>query len=311
MKWLIALVVVLPFIFMPATASAQTPEDDDDFTLRINGDVTIAEGERVNSVVVIDGDLTVEGEVTDFALVIDGNAVVSGSVGGDLTVISGDIDLASTAVVDNLNSVRGDIIRAPGATVTGDIHERDSFRFLWWAAGLFSILVWLAFTVTMVVAALLFAVFGGRQLAAASRAMTGDLVNTIIGGVFLWVAVPIIAGLAIVTIIALPLGLGIFLFLLPAFGFLGYLVAGTRLGTWLVGLGGREAGERPPLAAALGTLALQLLLLIPAVGILIALLAGIWGAAALANLLYRNAGGKGFQGDEAPATPRSLGEAAQ
>jgi hypothetical protein len=304
--------VALPFVFLPAAASAQSPEgeNDDDFTLRVNGDVTVAQGESVNSVVVIDGDLIVEGEVTDFALVIKGDAVVSGSVGGDLTVISGDIDLASTAVVDNLNSIRGDVIRASGATVTGDIHERDSFRFLWWAAGLLSILLWIGMTVTLIVAALLFALFGGRQLTAAARAMTGDLVNSIIGGVFLWIAVPILGGLAIASIVGIPLGIGVFLFLLPALGFLGYLVAGTRLGIWLLGLGGREPGERPFLAAALGTLGLQLLILIPVVGVFIAILSGLWGGGALAFQLYRSAGGKGFEGDEASVTPQSAGGAA-
>jgi hypothetical protein len=301
-KWLFAILVALPFVFLPAAASAQSPLNDDegDFNLRINGDVTIAEGETVSSVVVIDGDLTVEGEVADFALVIEGDAIVSGSVAGDLTVISGDIDLASTAVVENLNSIRGDIIRAPGATVTGDVSERDSFRFLWWAAGLFSVLLWIGMTVTMVVAALLFALFGGHQLGSASRAMTGQLVNTIIGGVFLWVAVPIVAGLAMVTIVGIPLGIGVFLFLLPALGFLGYLVAGTRLGMWLLSLGRREPGERPFLAAALGTLGLQLLILIPFLGILIAVVAGLWGAGALAFRLYRGAGGKDFEGETAP-----------
>jgi hypothetical protein len=301
MKWLIVLLLALSAAFSPAVASAQSPEADDDFTLRVNGDVTIAEGETVNSVVVIDGNLTIEGNVTDFALVIDGNAVVSGRVGGDLTVISGDIDLAGSAVVDNLTSIRGDIVRATGATINGDIHERDSFRFLWWAAGLFSVLIWLGMTVSLVAAALLFAAFGGRQLATAARAMTGDLVNTIIGAVFFWVGVPILAGLAIATIVGLPLGLGILVFLLPSFGFLGYLVAGTRLGIWLLALGGREAGERPFLAAGLGTLALQLLVLIPALGILIALLAGVWGAGALAFRIYRGAGGKSFEGGESPA----------
>jgi hypothetical protein len=309
MKWVIGLVLALPFIVIPATASAQSPQDDDDFNLRINGDVTIAEAESVNSVVVINGDLTVEGEVTDFALVIGGDAIVSGSVGGDLTVISGDINLASTAVVDNLNSIRGDINRASGATVLGDVNERDSFRFLWWAAGLFSILLWLGLTIAVIASALIFAAFGGRQLSAASRGMTGALVNTIIGGVFLWVGVPILAGIAIATIVGLPLGLGILLFLLPTFGFLGYLVAGTRLGMWLLGLGGREAGDRPFLAAGLGMLALQLLVLIPVLGIAIALLAGIWGGGALAFRLYHNAGGKDFEGAEETA-PQSAGDMA-
>ena len=301
MKWMLALILALPFAFIPSAALAQSPQQNDDFTLRINGDVVIASGDKVNSVVVIDGNLTVDGEVTDFVLVIKGDATINGTVGGDLTVINGDVNLASTAVVDNVNSVRGDINRAQGATITGDIHERDNFRFLWAAAGLFSVLFWIAMTIAMVVAALVFAAFGGRQLAAAARSMTGDLVNTIIGAVFFWVGVPLLAVLALITVIGIPIGIGLLLFLLPTIGFLGYLITGTRLGTWLLGLGGREAGERPFLAAALGTLVLQLLVLIPVIGIVIAIVAGIWGGGALAFRIYRGAGGKGFESPEVGA----------
>jgi hypothetical protein len=303
---LIALLIALPFVLIPASASAQSPEDDDDFTLRVNGDVVIQRGESVNSVVVVNGDLTVNGEVTDFALVIDGNARVTGTMDGDLTVISGDIELTSSAVVENVNSIRGDIIRAAGATVTGDVNERDSFTFLWWAAGLFSILLWIGMTLAMVIAALLFAAFGGRQLAAAARAMTGDIVNTILGAVFLWVGVPILAFLVAITIVGLPFSIGVFVFLLPALGFLGYLVACTRLGIWLLSLGGREPGEKPFLAAAIGTLVLQLIILIPGIGIFVAAVAGVWGGGALAFRLYRGAGGKGFESGETPA-PQGAG----
>jgi hypothetical protein len=299
MRWALVPIAALFLAFIPSAALAQSPERNDDFTLRINGDVSIAAGDRVNSVVVIDGNLTVDGEVTDFVLVIKGDATINGTVGGDLTVINGDINLASSAVVDNVNSVRGNINRAQGATITGDIHERDNFRFLWAAAGLFSVLFWIAMTIAMVAAALIFAAFGGRQLASAARAMTGDVVNTIIGAVFFWIGVPILAFLAIVTVIGIPIGIGLILFLLPTIGFLGYLISGTRLGTWLLGLGGREAGERPFLAAALGTLVLQLLVLIPVIGIVIAIVAGIWGGGALAFRIYRGAGGKGFENAEA------------
>jgi hypothetical protein len=306
MRWLYAMVLALPLALIPGGASAQTPDGPDDFNLRINGDITIAEGERVNSVVVIDGDLTVLGEITDFALVIDGDAFVSGGVQGDLTVIEGDIELGPTAVVENLNSVSGDIIRASGSTVTGDINDRDNFNFLWWAAGLFSILLWLGMTIAVVASALIFAAFGGQQLTSASRSMTGDLVNTIIGAVFLWIALPIVAGILLVTVVGIPLSLGVFVFLLPALAFLGYLVAGTRLGMWLLGLGGREPGERPMLAAGLGTLALQLVVLIPFLGVLIGVIAALWGGGALAYRLYRSAGGKGFESGETQA-PQGAG----
>jgi hypothetical protein len=297
MKWLATFAIALALTCLPATADAQSPssEDDEGFILRVDGDVTIPADETISAVVVINGDLTLAGTVTDFVLVIKGDALVSGSVEGDLTVISGDIELASSAVVDNVNSVRGDLVRAQGATVTGDIHERDNFRFLAAAAGVFSILFWLGMTATMVIAALVFARFGARQLTDAATLMTGDIVNSIIGTVFLWVGGPMVAVLAFITVIGIPLGLGILLFLLPALGFLGFIVAGTRLGMFLLGLGNRERNERPYLEAALGTLLLQIAILVPFIGALTAILAGIWGAGALAFVVYRGAGGQGFE----------------
>jgi hypothetical protein len=304
MKRLAMLVIAFALAALPASAAAQSPEGEDEgFIMRVDGDVVIGADERVNTVVVINGDLTLQGTVTDFVLVIEGNALVSGTVDGDLTVISGDIELTSTAVVDNVNSVRGDFVRAQGATVTGDIHERDNFRFIWGIAGLFSILFWLGMTVAMIVAALVFAHFGARQLTNAATTMTGDLVNAIIGTVVLWVGGPLLAFLAFITVIGIPVGIGILVFLLPALGFLGYLVAGTRLGTFLLGLGGREQTGPPYLAAALGVLLLQLLVLVPVFGALAALLAGAWGAGALAFNIYRGAGGKGFETPASPATP--------
>jgi hypothetical protein len=295
-KWLAVFAVALTLASLPGAAAAQSPEDNDEgFILRVNGDVVIGEDERVAAVIVIDGNLRVEGTVTDFVLVIEGDALVSGTIEGNLTVISGDIELTSNAVVEDINSVRGDLIRAQGATVTGEIHERDNFEFLWAVAGVFSLLFWVGMTVTMAVAALLFAHFGARQLSGAATLMTGDLVNSIIGTVFLWVGGPILAVLAFITVIGIPLGLGILLFLLPAMGFLGYIVAGTRLGTLVLSAGGRERSGKPYLEAVLGVVLLQLLILVPLFGAIVVLLAAIWGAGSLAFVIYRGAGGKGFE----------------
>jgi hypothetical protein len=296
MRRLMALTVGLMLALAPGTALAQSPDSrGNGFILRTRGDVVIAEGETVSSVVVIDGNLEVHGRVSNFVLVIEGDAVISGVVEGDMTVISGDIDLKAGAEVHNVNSVRGDVTRAQGATVSGDVHERDNFRFIWAVAGVFSILFWLGMTVATVAAALIFAAVGGRQLTAASRLMTGEAVNATIGTVVLWVGVPIVAVLAMITVIGLPLGLGLLLFLLPALGFLGFIVAGTRLGLAIVGLGGREVGQHPYMAAALGSLILQLLILLPFLGALIAIVGGIWGAGSLAFIAFRGAGGKGFE----------------
>jgi hypothetical protein len=300
MKLLMGLLAGVMLALLPAAASAQTPSGDDGVILRVRGDVTIPRGETVATVIVIDGNLTIEGTVRDLALVIEGNADVRGNVQGDLTVISGDIQLGSAAVVKNVNSIRGDFERAQGATVTGDVNERDNFGAFWAAAGIFSALLWLALTIVVIVADVLFALIGGRQLNTATDVMTGEPVNAILGAVFFWVGVPLLAILAMITVIGIPLGLGMLLFLLPAFGFLGYIVAATRLGVALVSRGGREAGDRPVLAAALGALLLQLLLLVPFLGALVAFIAALWGTGALAYVAFRGAGGRGFEG-RAPA----------
>jgi len=108
----------------------------------------------------------------------------------------------------------------------------------------------------------------------------------------------------VATLIGLPLGLGLLFFLLPALWFLGYIVAGARLGSFLVGLSGRESGAHPYLPTFLGLVLLQLGILVPVIGGLIAAVAGIWGAGALAYIAYRGAGGKGF----APAEPAPQGQ---
>jgi hypothetical protein len=107
----------------------------------------------------------------------------------------------------------------------------------------------------VVVAGLVFAAVGSRQLNEAARVMTGQPSNSFIGAVFLWVVLPIIAVMAMLTLIGLPLGLGLLLMVLPAMGFFGYIVAGARLGTLI--LHRDDAAQRRPLAAtALGLILL-------------------------------------------------------
>jgi hypothetical protein len=149
--------------------------------------------------------------------------------------------------------------------------------------------------VIFVVAALIFAAVGGRQLTRTAFAMTGQAVNTIVGGVFLWVALPILAVVVMLTVVGILLGIAVFMFFLPVVFLLGYIVAGTRLGLAITGRLNRESGDRPLLPAALGVIILQIIVLIPVVGWLVAAIAGIWGGAALAYTAFAAAGGKSFE----------------
>jgi hypothetical protein len=121
------------------------------------------------------------------------------------------------------------------------------------------------------------------------------------------VGAPLLAVVAFLTVIGIPLGIGILVFFLPVMGFLGYLVAGTRVGMWLLGLTKREPGERPYAEAGLGVFLLQLLVLVPFAGVVIALIAAALGAGALAYQVFRGAGGRGISqetpAEHVPASP--------
>jgi hypothetical protein len=298
-------VILLAFfaVLLPASAAAQSPGDDEDSALiRINSDALVAEGETIENLVVISADAVIEGTVTGSLVVIDGDATISGTVVDTITVISGDVILLDTATVDHVRSVRGDITRAAGATVTGDVNESD-FTGVWAAIGVLSVLLWVGITIAAIVAGIVFAIIGGRQLRAASTLMTGEAVNAIVGTVFLWIGLPILAVLAIITVIGLPLGLGILIILMPVLGFLGYLVAATRIGMILTGAMNRGDTGRPVLAVLIGVLVMQAIILIPIVGGVIVFLASVWGAGALAFIAYRGAGGAEVSpAESAPAT---------
>jgi hypothetical protein len=296
-RLLIVLLAGMAFAFVPSSAHAQSPPDDDgDVLIRINGDVVVESGEIVDTLVVIDADAVVEGTARD-VLVIHGNLLINGTVENDVTVIDGDLELGNSASVDDVQVFSGNIDRASGATVTGDIEEHDEF---WAVSGtavtLFSIWFWVASTLVLVAGALVFAAVGGRQLTNAAMAMTRQFTNTVVGGVFLWIALPIIAFAILFTVVGILLSLTVFVFVLPIMWVLGYIVAGARLGLAITGRMGREQSGKPLLAAGLGVFILQLIAIIPFLGWLVVAIAGFWGAGALAYTAFAAAGGKSFHG---------------
>ncbi len=301
MKWLVLVIALALLVgFVPATARADDGKDGNrGLILRTDGNVTVAAGESVGSVVVISGDARVDGTVRDLLFVVKGNATITGNVDKNIVVIEGDLTLASTAKVKDVHLVRGSLIRDPAAIVTGHVSERDNFAFVGWAAALFSIAVWFGMTVFVLAGGLLFAAIGGRQLTASAKALTADAGKTVLAALAVWIGLPLLAVLLLISVIGIPVGIGLILFVLPTIGFLGYIVSGARLGGGLIGLVGRPSGEHPYSATFIGLLALQLVLLIPVVGALVCVLAGLWGAGALALFAWRAARGT----PAAPAPP--------
>jgi hypothetical protein len=301
----ILIMLAVAAALIPAPAFAQDDGDlNDGVLIRIDGDVRVDEGETVSSVVVINGDANIDGTVRDTLFVINGDAFVgdTGRVEGDINMIRGDLALAGGSRVENVMLLNSDLSREDGSVVSGDITRQNNVRWGFLGSA-FWIWLWLSMTVAVVLAGLIFAAVGGRQLTAAAGALTADAAMSILGAVVVWVGGPILAVIAFVTVVGIPFGLGILLVVLPALWFLGYIVAGTRLGLAITQRG-REPGaapEHPYLAALVGLLILQVVALIPVVGWLIVLLGGLYGAGGLALIAFRGARGTGATPARTPA----------
>jgi hypothetical protein len=265
---------------IPAAASAQVNEaSDGGFAMRIEGDLVVAEGETVDAAVVIDGNVQVDGTIKDFLMVIDGTADVTGRVDGDIFTISTDLALHDGAVVDgDINMIEGSLNQEPGSQVNGNI-DRD-FDLEWWQWLLVNILLWIAMTVAVLVFGLLLVAVAPRQAVNAAETMTAAPGQSILAALVTFIGIPVVAVLALFTVIGVVLGLGILLFVLPAVWFLGYLVGGLMIGRLIFSRAGPDVRENLYLSVLAGLGALQLFALVPAIGIIAAILVGFWGAGA-------------------------------
>lgn len=301
----VLIVFAVLLALLPAAVSAQAPDDDEPFDtlIRVNGPVHVAAGETAQGVVVISDNALIEGTV-DFLVVIDGDATISGTVENQVYIVNGTVTLTDGAWVgEEVLLYNADAVEAAGATVGGGIHDEwggfTITRGVWFG-------LWLSMTVAVVAAGLLFAAFGGRQLQGAADTVAHQPGPTLLTALILWVAVPVLTVLLMATIVGIPLGIGILVFLLPALWFIGYLVAGAAVGTAIVKA--RRAGEmeHPYLPVLVGLLIFQVIALIPFIGGTIAFFAGLVGGGALvyrAWTAFRGTTARPMTTPAAPAAP--------
>jgi hypothetical protein len=278
-RWILAVGIVLSLMLVPALAAAQSSTNPDEgFIFRASGDVTIPKDETISTVIVADGNAAIEGNVTDFLMVISGNATVNGTVGGDIVMIDGDLNLGQASTVKNVTMYESNLVRADGATVTGELTEDANLVDFGWGAVVFSVLMWIGLTLVIIAAAMLFAWLGGRQLTSAGDMLQQRPGASILTAVVLLFGLPVLAFLAFITVIGIPIGLAILLVVIPALWIGGYLVTGARIGQLLM----RTVNVHNLIVAAVvGVLLLQLISLIPALGPVVSFLAATYGAGGL------------------------------
>ena len=269
----------------PAVLAADPTIDGSSRVLMaFNGDIAVAPDETVDAVVVTRGTATIRGDVRSL-VVIDGKAVLEGARVESVFVAGGSLAIdATSAVTGDVRTLDATVTTDPAASIGGSITSLDrdliaAGTILAPAIGLFL----LGFALVTIVAGMALAALGARQVRTAEALISREPGTTLLVGLAGLVVIPIVAILAMITVIGAPLGLAILLVVWPAAAYAGYLVAGIWIGEWLLYRGSAERPERPYLAAVVGLVVLQILTVIPFVGAI----ASLFGFGAVLLMAWR------------------------
>lgn len=270
-----AVTLLLLFAVLPAGVAAAASHDSDD-RIVVKGPVRIAKGDTAGDVVVLDGPVTVAGRVRGDLVVVSGGLTIRGRVDGDVFTVADRARLAPRARVGgDLGYANKRPVVPRRARVGGEVKRLDPGKIGAPLGAGVAIGLWIAVSVSTLVLGLLLLLLSPRAADATHEAARERLGASIGFGLLLFFGIPILALLALVTIVGVPLGVGLLLALLPLYA-IGYTTSAWLLGRRLLG---------PPRGRVLSFLAglviLRLLALVPFLSSIVWFIATVLGLGAL------------------------------
>ena len=265
---------------LAAPAWAQDSQASEEFVV-LSGRADVPEGQTVGDLVVFHGSATVDGTVDGSLTAFDAPVTISGRVNGDVVVFNGRVELRSGA------NVTGDVVSqsapvvASGATIGGTskrLQTNTNWEGFGWAGRL---AWWLAVSVSTLVIGLVLIWLAGRgttRILEAGRTRIGPSIGL---GLLLFFGLPLLAIIALVTVVGIPLGLGLLAALLLIYA-LGYSAT-----AWILGRSILRGPTSWFLAFLAGWGILRILALIPILGGLVWFAAVVFGLGALAVAIWR------------------------
>jgi hypothetical protein len=271
-------------ILVPVAAAADPFYGDGRVVVSVRGDITFPAGDVADSLVVVDGHATIAGDVRS-VFVVNGTLDFVGSQSRDVVAIASKITLDGTSVITgDISTFNTTVDQAAGAVVQGGIKNGLDLARSALFIGPALFLIYVGFIIAAVAAALALAGLASRQVRSAERVISREPLTAFLAGIAGFVVIITTAILAMVTIVGIPLGLGILIGFLPVVLFTGYLVAGIWVGEWVVRqVSPGIAPDRPYLAAIVGVLLVGVVSIVPGVGGII----GFVGFGAVALLMWR------------------------
>jgi hypothetical protein len=274
-RLLIALVLLCTFVPASAALAASGKTDD---RIVISGPLLVDRGDSAKTVVDVDGDILIRGTVKGDVYAFNGDVAIRGRVTGDVVTFGG------TAMLGRRARVGGDLLYfnhkpviARGAKLSGK-PKKFNGKYKNVGAGI-AIGFWLAVSLSLLVLGLLLLLLAPRAGDAVARTAKTRWGASIGVGILVFVLLPVLGVLLCVTILGLPLGIGLLLLLFPLYG-IAYATTAFVVGRLIL------KSSRIP-AFLVGLLILRLLALIPFAGGVIGLLALIFGLGVLFVTLFR------------------------
>ena len=272
--------LVLLVLGLATPAWAQASQTSEAFVV-LSGRADVPEGEQVGDLVVFHGSATVDGTVDGSLTAFDAPVTISGRVNGDVVVFNGRVVLRSGA------NVTGDVVSqqapvvASGATIGGTtkrVQTNTNWEGFGWAGKL---AWWLAVSVSTLVVGLVLVWLvgpGAARILEAGRTRIGPSIGL---GLLLFFGLPLLAVIALVTVVGIPLGIGLLAALLLIYA-LGYSASG-----WILGRSILRGPTSWFLAFLVGWGILRVVALVPILGGLAWFAAVVFGLGALAVAIWR------------------------
>jgi hypothetical protein len=233
----------------------------------VGGDIEVGADEQADAVIVIDGNATISGTVNSL-VVVDGTATATGATIEGAAIVNGTLDLREgTSVLGDIGQLSSEVIRADGVAIGGSVNDlAGDVAAFGVFLGFAALAIWIGVGIATLIAGLLMAGLAARQTRSATTLIRREPGKAFLVGLLAVVVPPILAVLAMATIIGIPTGVGLLIVVWPLVAFVGYVVAAIWLGEWLLGRrDGATPAERPYAAATIGLIVAFVVGLIPVV----------------------------------------------
>ena len=266
----------------PSASGIEAPSGAIEDQVLLTGTVDVPRGSAVGEVVVFHGSAIVAGVVHGDVVVLSGPITVSGQVSGSVVALDGTIDLRSSAQVGR-DVLGGDTVSlAPGAYVGGRLRQHAAFTLAPGVAVLGVLLGSLMMAASLLVVGLVLLLLvptGAERVAEAAR---GAAWSSAAWGIGVALGLPVLAVVAVVTVVGLPLGLA----LLLSLGL--FFLVGFAWAAWSVG---RAIVPQPRTrwgAFGAGWGIATLLGLVPVLNVIVWIAGSLFGLGAMTVAVWRS-----------------------